>query len=727
MSQKAYLYILKFGLLFSLLTPLFVSRNFLFPYISTKQIYFNILMEILAVFWVASILKYKEWRPKKSLISIGLVAYFAAILASSLIGVDFNLSFWGDVERMLGFFHIAHFLLFYLILITVIRKKEDWLNMFNVSVVIATIISLYSFKINHSTIGNTAYVSGYLIFNIYFALLLILNYKNWGYRAAYTAALVPMFIAFTRMQTSGAYVGLGLSLLLLLFLFGVLNKNKKVRVATFSSFAVAVILISLVFGFKNSSFVKSNYYLSVLTSLISSDKTTFQTRLISWKAAFKDFPEHPILGTGYGNYAIIFDKYFDPKFYDYMRSDTYFDRAHNNLIDIISTVGLVGLITYLSIFIALAYYLISGFRSGKINANEFVLLIALVSAYFIQNLAIFDSLVTYISLMMVLAYVYWLNRPELPEIKDEPLHNKEIFFLGLVGVVALIFVYQYNYKSIKMLSGTISGQRVYAQTMDMYLVMEEYKKALSYGTGLDRDSRTTFIRLITQNPGSLKNLPPQKAHEVVEYAIFLGEKNIEHNPNDSLQLMEMAQLLNVAAAYYSVDEKSFKSYLGRAEEMMDRSIAASPGRIPAYFSKAQIVLTRGDNNKAVEILKYAISLNPKYPDAHCQLGKLYLFQKQVEGYKEMDQCIDLGGAGALYPAGLLKDLSAHYANDAQRSLPVFKRLTELDPKDTKAWIELAKAYAAKGRNLEAKNAALKASEVDPSLKEGVENFIRSLE
>lgn len=72
--------------------------------------------------------------------------------------------------------------------------------------------------------------------------------------------------------------------------------------------------------------------------------------MISWRGAVKDFHNHPVIGVGFGNYAIIFDKMFDSKFYNYATGDTYFDRAHNNLIDIASTTGLVGLITYLSIF-----------------------------------------------------------------------------------------------------------------------------------------------------------------------------------------------------------------------------------------------------------------------------------------------------------------------------------------------------------------------------------------
>ena len=190
MSEKNYLTILKTGVYLSFLSIFLVSPKLLFPFITSKQIYFNILIEILFVFWAAFILKYPEYRPfgkaqgrpKMSWISIGLIGYFAAILISSILGVDFNLSFWGDIERMLGFFPILHFLAFYFIVITVMRSWKDWRNLMIVSVVAAFFVSLYSFKITFSTIGNSAYVGGYLIFNIYFALLLFFKTKNWPAR-----------------------------------------------------------------------------------------------------------------------------------------------------------------------------------------------------------------------------------------------------------------------------------------------------------------------------------------------------------------------------------------------------------------------------------------------------------------------------------------------------------------------------------------------------------------
>ena len=91
---------------------------------------------------------------------------------------------------------------------------------------------------------------------------------------------------------------------------------------------------------------------------------------------------------GFGNYADVFDRYFDARFYNYSRGETYFDRAHNNLIDITSTTGVVGLVAYLSIFVAVAIYLLRLIKN-KPGDFEPLILIGLFTAYFIQNLAVF--------------------------------------------------------------------------------------------------------------------------------------------------------------------------------------------------------------------------------------------------------------------------------------------------------------------------------------------------
>ncbi|NIA18398.1 MAG: hypothetical protein GWO79_00785, partial [Actinobacteria bacterium] len=713
-----------------------VSGKLLFPYITSKQIYFNILIEILLFFWLALIIQYPEFRPKKSWISIGLVGFFIAITISCFTGVDFNLSFWGDIERMLGVFHLLHFLVFYFIIITIMRSWRDWRNLFIVSITAAVFVSLYALgkNIHYSTIGNTAYVSGYMIFNIYFALILFFNELKKGWKNNWLAWLYPVAIlimlsVFKLTHTRGAYVGLGIGAAVMLLLYVLLSKNRKVKIYSLSFLALAIISVSLVFAHPQSSIVKSSSILSTITQ-ISGKTVTFQTRLISWKAALKDFKNHPILGTGHGNYAITFDKYFDPSFYDYTRSETYFDRAHNNIVDIASTTGIAGLLTYLSIFFAVGYYLINGYKKEKIGLHEFVLLSSLIITYFIQNLAVFDSLVTYIPLMATLGFVYWLNaKEEAPEnTQDRQFNNKELFILLALGLAVITVLYQYNIKPLKMLKTTIDGQIAFARD-NIINGYEVYKKALSYNTILDRDSRDSFVRAITGKRNLLNKIERDKAQEILDYAIEITEKNVEYNPKDSLIQTELAQLLTVAAQFNENDKENFSYYSGLAAEAIDKAIEASPGRMPLYFSKAQIQSIRGENDKAIETLLYAVGLNEKYYDSYCNLSRYYFIGKNEEkGYEAMDKCLDLGGAVLLSPVGYVIGLVNYYTEkkDWDRVLALYKRVSQLKPNDTKVWVNLASLYAQVGEKEKAIEAAKKAGEINPAMKDEVDAFIRDL-
>lgn len=745
MPQKVYLNILKYGVYLSLISVFLVFRNMLFPYITSKQIYFNILIEILFAFWLTFLIKYPEYRPKKNYISFGLLAFFAAMLLSLITSVDVNLSFWGDIERMLGVFHLLHFLALYFIIITAFRSWRDWQVLYIVSIIFALFVSIKSLPPNQSfsTIGNTAYVSAYLIFNMYFSFILFFREPSKLFRWLYIIPF-PMFLySFKLLNTTGAFVGLGASIIALFFLYGILAKNKNIKIATFSIFVLTVALGSLLYINRKSDYIINNSVLNFVTE-VDFNKPTFQTRLISWRAAGKDFLRHPILGVGHGNYAVIFDKYFDPKFYNYTASETYFDRAHNNLIDIGSTTGLVGLLSYLSIFAALAYYLIRGYRQDKISIHEFVIISSLIIAYFVQNLAVFDSLVTYIGLMITLAYVYWLTQEREAEpqagngrnkkflkslAEDRGFDNKEIYTFFIAGIIMIIIMYQYNIKVYKMLDLTIKGQ-IYSQQGQVLEMIDTYKKALNYNTVLDRDSRTSLIRVFAGGPDLLSKMDKDKRQEIFDFVIDLAKKNVDYNPEDSLNMMLYSQVLNIAASLSTDNPEKYAYYSDQAMTAIDKSIAASPGRVPIYFQKAQIYITRGEQDKALEVLKQAYELNPIYPDSSCYLARTMFFYKQEkEAYQYMDSCIDYGGQALLSPSGFVQSLINHYVGlkDNKRILILQERLTQLEPDNIRFWIDLSKLYADNGDKEKAKNAAEQAIRIDPNIKQYAEQFIQSLE
>lgn len=726
MSQKFYLNLLKVGIFSSLVVVFFVFKGLLFPFITSKQISFNVIMEILVPFWLAFVVKYPAYRPKWSFITIGLLAFFAAITVTCFTGVDFNLSFWGDVERMLGVFHVLHFLIFYFIIITVMRSWQDWKFFLSASVVCAVIFSIKAIAGNpYGTIGNTAYVAGYLIFNIYFSVLLFLREKH-DLRWLYILALPLFFLAFKGAGSSGGYVGLVFGIFLAVFLYAVLNKNKKTRVTAWSLLLIGVVSLGVLFASRDSKFVQQSEFLLPVAE-ISFQKNTFQTRLISWRAAFQDFKNHPVLGVGFGNYAIVFDKYFDPTFYDHTRAETYFDRAHNNLVDILSTSGLLGLLSYLSIFIAIAYYMIRGYRDGKLGINEFALLSGLFAAYFVQNLAVFDSLVTYMALMISLGIVYWFyyigegDFVSPVKVKESSYSTAEVYSLLFSGVVILVITFQYNIKPYQMLVGTIKGQQAYAQG-NVEEADKIYRETLAMNTVLDRDSRTSHIRSLLST--DLLKLDEKSRKNIMDFAIDAAEKNVVYNPGDSMNQMVLAQVLNTTSGFYQGHPDEFAHYSDRALAAIDKSIAASPGRIPVYYQKAQIYITRGEKEKAIETLKYALSLNKKYYDSQCYLVRAYGFYGDIneEYYQYLDECVDLGGAELFSSADFIKASINYYVGkkDWDKSLKLYTRLAQLSPSDADVWIKLSNLYKQMGDMENSQAAAQKAAELNPKLKKYLE-------
>lgn len=726
MSEKTYQRIIQLGVVASLFFVFFVFKGLLFPFITSKQFAFNILIEMILAIWLIFILKFPKYRPKKSYITYGLIAYFVAIFLSIFVSVDPNLSFWGDAERMLGFFHLFHFFLLYLFIISCFRSWSDFKVLFFSSALVATTVSLIGIfgENTFSVIGNTAYVSGYIIFNIFFVLILFFREKERVWRFLY---LIPIFIMlweFWLCRTSGAIIGLFASILLFFFLLGVFHDQKRIKRLALGTFIVAIIAVLLIFSQQQQVWFQ-NSFLKNLTS----QKVTFQTRLISWKSAAKDFKNHPVFGTGFGTYAITFDRHFDSKFFDYTITETYFDRAHNNLIDIGSTTGLVGLISYLSIFIAALFYLYqelkandfkAGLEEGKHLRNlEILLLLSLLAAYFIQNLAIFDSYVTYIALMMTLGFIYHLRRERL---RQEEITSQGKSYLNNIGAeVVLLIVFLFssyllamnlNVKPQKTLENVIEG---YAQVLsnDFPQGFKTFQASLK-DHPLERDARVVVLNLFNSNYQELEKMDKEEAEKIIELVVSLARKNVEYNSQDNLMQMQLAQILDIVARYYGNDDiEKFNLYSREAMQAMEAALEASPGRAPVYLTKAQMQLNRGETEEAIETINYSISLNPNYYEGYCRLAQFYLFLEIEEGLGEaINSCVDLGGDRYINSSSFLTSAIGYLVNSSgitegleeineeniERSLVLALRLVELYPQDADVFLNTAKLYLFLGEN-----------------------------
>ena len=182
-----------------------------------------------------------------------------------------------------------------------------------------------------------------------------------------------------------------------------------------------LILLMLIVGslvyFRSTPFVKKIPGSRIFD--ISFSAETFQHRTIMWGIAWEGFKERPIFGWGPENYLNIFSKYYNPDYFTPGKGyGAWFDRAHSVIFDYLAETGIIGLISYIGIFVVLFWQIIKAKVFVSIGKNQHesapiegewtftlkALMIALPIAYLVQGLVLFDVSATYIPLFAFLAF-----------------------------------------------------------------------------------------------------------------------------------------------------------------------------------------------------------------------------------------------------------------------------------------------------------------------------------
>ena len=474
-----------------LVAPLFAADSLLFPFTAPKGFLFRILVEIAAVLWLYSAWKKPSFFPLKSaslsltsfykgglgralrsfgeaggFLNLSVLIFFAIWILSGIFGIDFNSSFWGNMERMIGVFGMAHFVLFFFLIQSVFNSVESFKNLFKVSAAASVLVSLLAVAQKFvslgalmpqaervsSTVGNPAFLASYLLFNVFFAAYFFqksLEEKDkkssWLFGAAILLGLAAIILTGTRGALLGLAAGAIMFFALAIFILPSKGESgKKIKKISLICLAAIFVLAGSVFAFRKSSFVQDNAILSRLTD-ISLNDSTIRNRVIVWQKSWQAWQEKPILGWGPENFEAAINKYFDPRLNPY---EAWYDRAHNFIFDYGVSIGWLGILSYLSVLAAAFYYLI------KIRRKDFFLFAvfaALFVSYIVQNLFIFDSFVSYLMLFFALAFIDFVYKNSF--IRERPF-QKEAKGIGVfplvLGIVIIFFCfYSVNAKAVK--------------------------------------------------------------------------------------------------------------------------------------------------------------------------------------------------------------------------------------------------------------------------------------
>jgi len=620
------------------IVPFLKTASLYFPYVSGKVYVFRLLVMLAFFFWVWLILRERDYRPNfKNILIMSVVLFFLAQVFVSFFGVDTLYSFFSSIERADGVLQYGFWVLYFLLLISIFRKRQDWKMFFSVFVIAAVLVSAYSWLNYGSQVqlfgvfGNPAYFAAFLLFAIGFSLLIFerrffsSRFINIFFLVA--AGFFVLTLIFTQIR--GAYAGFvaGVFLFSLLSVLFLRKENKKLAICCGIVLLLGLISTALLFAAKETDFVKSRELLSRVTEVTDVwGSASVRERLLNWNIALKAFKERPVFGYGPENFGSAANKYYD---YRIGRGEPWFDRAHNNPIEILATGGIVLFSFYLFWLAAVFYIIFKIARAKKVNfllppslslgREKKVLSFILASiflAYFLQGFFLFDLLAVYLGLFPFLAFLVFEYKSIYRVKREEPFdaaqgkQKKEndfdkkpsLYVLIPTGLFVLFVIYTACFVPYR---ASASALQFYALTENGFYkeskpFLEQAFNIKSPYTFWEVRKRAGWQFLNVLEYGLKDTTSPDDIQALKEIYDFITpelEKFIVNKPYEP-------QMYYVLARMYRFGfEKLGKDDLEKAEIVIRKGFNYSDLRVDYFNEFGQILLLQGKFEEAEKSVK----------------------------------------------------------------------------------------------------------------------------
>ena len=645
------------GVFAILCTPFVVFFEVFYPYTVPKALWVQTLNWIMLSIYLCGIILNKElyvrYKPKLNFIFYLYLTYILLYILSSIFGDDFNFSFFGEFQRSNGLYWHLHTLIFLFILSACSNINKFFYNLFSfiffTGFIFATFYILEYYKIFYFempgysdptravfTTGNPGFAGFYmmLIFFIGFGLFKV-NYVNIPFSLLrlnkikylhkfymyYFYVSITMFLLLyaiiltaSRSVIPGLLFGIIMYVFLLFFSFRnqISQRNLIKIICVIILIFISIVLLFLVTGIIDTSMDR---FVNIFNNQRESGDMGLSSRLSNVNVSIKAFFERPLLGYGMNNYMIPYNKFVIPS----QITSWEMDNAHNIFLNILSTGGILTLLTYLYLMFLI---MLNSIREGRFNFSDkdyglsgimFVIPIFFVG-YFIHHLFWFDIHESYLLIMIMFAIMNMSVKT--PEIIINKLSKIKIFIKTIFGsiisrnarfvsvsiiiLILLIFInvemkmYQtssdvWDYSEITI---SETKQEGYLQSKIIQIM-----KAINRFPPMSNEATTYLINdSITWVPG-LKE--PSKS-QLLNVAFIEGQNAIDRHPN-YWKLHARLGVLYFEASKVSENEDDIIKYKRSAEKLFKDSIKLGPSRDDVYKMLITLYLYYDEHEEAAMI------------------------------------------------------------------------------------------------------------------------------
>ena len=685
--------------------PAVVLGGVPYPSISGKTLVFRLLITavLACMSWLAvrdrsyrAALSAKLRTLWKHPLCKALVASYALLVLSTIFAFDRFAATYSTVDRAEGLVGLTFFYAFFF-LAAMVFEKRDWDRFFVCALVCGWLVFLVElFQAFDgivrpaSLMDNPIYLAGYLLF-VFFAGCAVWmrgvaegrkNMVRWG-----IATLVIAVVGLLITQTRGALAGFAVGCVAMLAYLCVRGKGimvfRRIDARTVSGWLLAVMAV---FG---GVFVATRHApvwqdvpgLDRIAAFTFKDSSTV-SRGINAEIALKAVDPHTVgigrtlLGWGWDNYTYLWERFYDPHLYAY--DVARFDRAHDKLLDVLSMTGVLGLLAYLLVWWLLLRAIL---RIGREAPLEAAALLLWAVAFFVQDLTAFDTVITFLTFFVMLAYVCFRTArtgpaPVVPVAVNNARPRSVVLpamLCAATAVFAWMFIVDTLLPHVQMMEYRTELQETWSLG-NASLLSDFVFAHNTYAQGTIRNDLLN-VMFEAYNAGRITSPSPFLDRGIAEMQAYLNVH--PHLYDDQLVL---AKAYDVQAMLYD-DPTYYKT----AETHYLAALALIPNRQTVIYPYAINLEKQGRMDEAVALLDGALARDPEILQTHYILAEVYALDEQHHAKDALDQFeISLNAGINMNPPftlqaykNFLQDFKD--ANDAADFRVDAVRLESLDP------------------------------------------------
>lgn len=629
--------IIKAGLivLFFLL-PLVFQPFLSDPFALPKATILRIMTLLIFAVWLTKVLREGKINWQKTPLNSPIIMFLSICGLSMLFSVSPRLSFWGMHGFYFeGFLSFLCYAMIYFIAVNYVTDKSRILKTLLIATVIVSVYALMQatgitffvwrgtqpYPRVWSTFGNPNFLGPYLIMVIPMYLIFLIKAETVKTKLRYSLFTLLSLLALIFTYSRAAWLGMAVGITV----FTLMVDKKQLKANLF--FIIGIIIFSTVLTSiyprlylrpeERSTTMKPIVERAVSTVDLKEPGVT--ARLSAWETTIKMALKRPILGFGLDTLGVSFRRFMSKDYEKLAGRFSTAGYAHNEFLQYVATMGVVGLAAYLFLLFTFFGMLIKASRKKEKNLLASGLTAACV-ALLVNNQFGFSTIVPATLLWFFFGLGVNLSGGEKREFHFSlPVTTKYLIRSAVSVVTGLLCLFCLRFLVASRFDRLAQDSQA-DRNWEQAIVLQEKSVKFSPFEG---SYRMHLAKIYQEMIGNAKT--------VEEKEKFFRKSRDEYQKEIAAYPYHALAFNGLGVTYIYANAFLNKKTSSEAIRSFEKAIEFDPYFIEAYSNLAAVIYQQGEVKKAIELYEKTIELHPEVAISYYNLGNLYA---QEEDYSQ---------------------------------------------------------------------------------------------